>query len=197
MKGGIDKVKPKILNYQIGNKATGFSLLELVLVIFIVGFLVAVLVPKLNELHDDAHTSAVRLSMTSLRAAVNLSHGLWESSSRETGDFLLEGYGEQDLIMNKAGWPVAVMDSQWENRRGSQPYSASTCVKLWNALLKDSAPQVSANDTSGYSYQAEYSKGHCRYRYRISQDDLRIEYDLKTGRVELLSDSEKSGVGQR
>lgn len=187
----------KALHCQTGKMRSGFSLLELVLVIFIVSFLVAVLVPKLNELHGDAHASAVRLSATSLRAAVNLSHSLWESSRREAGDFLLEGYGEQDLIMNKAGWPVAVMDSSWNDSIRSKSYSAATCVKLWNALLKDSAPQVSADDTEGYSYQAEYARGHCRYRYRISQDDLRIEYDLKTGRVELLSDSEKSGVGQR
>lgn len=169
--------------------SSGFSLLELVLVIFIISFLVAVLVPKLNELNDDAHTSAVRLTMTSFRAAVNLAHGLWQSGSLEGKGSVLEGYGEHNLIMNSAGWPVDVVNTARSGSKGKSS-SATTCVKLWNALLKDSAPMVSATDKQGIAYLAEYSKSHCRYRYRNSQDDLRIEYDLKSGRVELLSDSE-------
>jgi len=180
---------------QKGIKHFGFSLLELVLVIFIISFLVAVLVPKLNELNDDAHASAVRLTMTSYRAAVNLAHGLWESSGREGNGSVLKGYGEHNLIMSSAGWPVGVVDYT-RSARNRKISSATTCVKLWNALLKDSAPLVSATDKKDFSYLAEYTNGHCRYRYRNSQDDLRIEYDLKSGRVELLSDSEESGVGQ-
>lgn len=174
---------------QSGIRYSGFSLLELVLVIFIISFLVAILVPKLNDLNDDAHTSAVRLTMTSFRAAVNLAHGLWESSGREGKGSVLKGYGEHNLIMSNAGWPVAVDNSARSTSKRKTP-SATACVKLWNALLKDSAPLVSAREQAGIAYLAEYTNGRCQYRYRNSQDDLRIKYDLKSGRVELLSDSE-------
>ena len=171
----------------------GFSLFELMIVLSLISVLVAVLLPKLTELQEDAHISSVRMTANSLQAAVNLTHSIWQSQGSQYSRLPLQGFGGDDVLMNRNGWPenalVKDADSTTSSDRKRNHSEAETCLRIWKALLKDSAPLISADSEGNSLFKAESFKGHCRYRYRIYQDELRIDYDPIKGRVFLISDS--------
>lgn len=191
-----------IINKRLVNKA-GFSLLEFTLVLIIISALVAILIPKFNHLQDDAHQASVQLTANSLQAAVRLTHSLWQSQGSNSKTGVLKGFGGGNILMGKNGWPMDVIETSRQDSAMAATRFAldnSTCVRLWNGLLKDSAPKVGLeiepdsvgrsdnNSALDFLYLAQLVSGTCRYRYRLNQDVLRIKYDLATGRVITLFD---------
>ncbi len=69
----------------------GFTLIELVIVIVILGILAAVAVPKFVGLTKDAKVSAVKGFAGSLRAAANIVHAKWLVEDNNSGSVDLEG----------------------------------------------------------------------------------------------------------
>jgi competence protein ComGC len=185
----LTRVKGK----RLFNEA-GFSLLEFALVLMITSVLAVVLISKINHLQDDAYETSVELTANSLQAVVRLTHSVWQSKGSSNKSELLQGFGSGNILMGKHGWPIDVFDM---NQQGSSKMSEgfalsnSTCLRLWNGLLKDSAPTVGVKTESDNMaesdiesiYLAQLEGGICQYRYRLNRDGLRIHYDLATGRV--------------
>tara|TARA_R110001583_G_scaffold132607_1_gene284598 strand:+ start:3307 stop:3933 length:627 start_codon:yes stop_codon:yes gene_type:complete len=183
----------RINNERLFNKA-GFSLLEFTIALVIIAALVSVLIPKLNELQDNAHKSNVQLTANSLQSAVNLAHNLWQSQGSMNKTALLKGYGEGNILMGGKGWPVSALsmneDDSIENIT-RLALNSSTCKRLWNGLLKNTSPKVNAvsdskRDELGelkFIYLTEFNQGVCSYHYLLTNNGWRIEYDLGTGRV--------------
>jgi type II secretory pathway pseudopilin PulG len=180
----------RIKSERLFNKA-GFSLLEFTLALMIIAALVSVMIPKLNNLQDDAHHASVQLTANSLQSAVNLTHSLWQSQGSNNQAALLKGFGRGNILMGSKGWPIDAISLTADHAQAAKirpARNSSTCIRLWNGLLKDSAPKVAKvteqiNEAMKVAYLAQYTKDICRYRYRLNQDELRIDYDLATGRV--------------
>ena len=58
----------------------GFTLIELVVVIVILGILAAFAVPRFMGLEDQARVASVNAMAGSLRSAATMAHGVWEAS---------------------------------------------------------------------------------------------------------------------
>lgn len=183
----------RIRDKRLFNKA-GFSLLEFTLVLIIISALVTILIPKFDLLQVDAHQSSVQLTANSLQAAVRLTHSLWQSQGSNKKTELLKGFGRGNILMGKKGWPIDAINMDPQNPLIVDVRFAldnSTCVRLWNGLLKNSAPKVEleieddnvADNQNSSAYVAQLISGTCQYRYLLNQNDLRINYDLATGRV--------------
>lgn len=182
----------KVNSERLFNKA-GFSLLEFTIALIIISALVSLLMPKLNDLQDDAHKASVQLTANSLRSAVNLTHSLWQSQGAMNKTAVLKGYGRGNILMGNKGWPVDALHDQDDSMLTTTRFvlNSSTCVRLWNGLLKDTAPKVELAQTKKQKIEefpsavffAELDQGLCRYRYLLASSNLRIEYDLATGRV--------------
>jgi type II secretory pathway pseudopilin PulG len=180
----------RIKDERLCNKA-GFSLLEFTLALMIMTALVSILIPKLNDLQDDAHRASVQLTANSLQAAVNLTHSLWQSQGSNNRTVLLKSFGRGNILIGSEGWPIDAISLNADYAKAASTRSSrnsSTCIRLWNGLLKDSAPKVvkvaeNINVAINVAYFAQFTKDICRYRYRLNQDELRIDYDLATGRV--------------
>ena len=69
----------------------GFTLIELVIVIVIIGILAAVAVPRFAGLTKEAKVSAVKGFAGSLRAATNIVHAKWLVVDNDSGSVNLEG----------------------------------------------------------------------------------------------------------
>jgi len=62
------------LNKQKGNTQTGFTLIELVVVIVILGILAVTAAPKFIDIQDDAHTATLQAVKASMQTVSTLVH---------------------------------------------------------------------------------------------------------------------------
>lgn len=149
----------------------GFTLLELVVVIVIVGLLATVALPRLMNATGDAQAASVNGTAGALAAGVAMVRAQWElnRASRRGGENNVAGFGEGDVDVNELGWPVAT---------ASGP-GAQGCAELWRGVLLGSAPRVAVSGTA--TYLVEFAAPLCRYRYQ--RDTRSIEYDTRTGAV--------------
>jgi MSHA pilin protein MshA len=77
----------------------GFTLIELVVVIVILGILAAFALPKFMGLEGQARTAAVKSMIGSVQSAANMAYGVWEASG---------GSGAAgNVVINGTNYPVA------------------------------------------------------------------------------------------
>ena len=89
--------------------AYGFSLLELMISVFIIAVLIAVFIPNINSMQGKGHQRNVQLTASNLQLAVNLTHSLWMTKGIKKSQSLLKIDGDQPLLMNQLGWPIDVL----------------------------------------------------------------------------------------
>jgi MSHA pilin protein MshA len=69
----------------------GFTLIELVVVIIILGILAAFAVPKFMGLEGQARIAAVKSIGGSMEAADSMAHGIWEATAAPASPITIEG----------------------------------------------------------------------------------------------------------
>ena len=165
-------------------KQKGFTLVELVVVIVILGVLAAVALPRFMNATEDAHTSAVKGTGGALAAGVALLHSQWELN-RAKGDLNadpgdnINNFGAGNVDVSSAGWPVATDDT-------NSTTDAADCAALWEALLQGSAPTVATAAATGIDYVASYAAPDCTFSYSLDGSNpaqRTITYETDTGAV--------------
>jgi len=76
---------------MIRSKQRGFTLIELVVVIIILGILAAFAVPKFMGLEGQARVAAVKSIGGSMEAADSMAHGIWEATANPVSPLTIEG----------------------------------------------------------------------------------------------------------
>ncbi len=179
----------------------GFSLVELVIVIVVVGLLAVAALPRFLDVTDEAKKSSIEGVAGGFATAVLSARAQWEAEARPSEKIGVETYN----TVNYDGvdfWLTRSKNSKSEDTdfRDGYPWtvnsdssvapgdiSSETCAELMQNLLQN-PPNVAAVDDvddSNYKYSAEANSGEatCTYIQLEGNTEHQFVYEIKTGRV--------------
>lgn len=113
-------------------KQTGFSLIELVIVIVILGLLAATAIPRFLNVTDDAEDASVDGVAGGLSTAVSFVRSQWEVDGRQSNSVILDGTSVS--LDPNFGYPTGT------SATAATAMSDASCQQVFNTVLQ-SAPR--------------------------------------------------------
>jgi prepilin-type N-terminal cleavage/methylation domain-containing protein len=165
-------------------KQTGFTLIELILVIVILGIMAVIALPKFSNLQNDAEQAVVKNTAGALQSGVKIAQLKWRTSGEQRNNLALTGPNTSANFSNMVDFSqfgCPVQHWQINNEANPSANNATDCLTVFllimnrcNTAATDCGGQ--ADDQFTHSY---LGSGVCEYTYR-DNTNYKIRYETNT-----------------
>jgi prepilin-type N-terminal cleavage/methylation domain-containing protein len=160
----------------MGRSSRGFTVIELVVVITLIGLLAAVGLPRLASLRTEAHRASVGGTAGGFQSAVALVHLTWVAKGLTAATDNLPGFGAGDVDVNTTGYPT-------DTSGGNTINGGARCMRVWNGILTG-PPSIATAAGATTNYRATRSGQTCIYTYlRDTAVARSFRYNALTGQI--------------
>ena len=152
----------------------GFTLIELIFVIVVIGLLASVAVPKFMQTKVSASSASAKSIVSSLRTAIETKHGDWMINDDLGTD---DGYTPQ-------GYPQK-LDEASANTAGEKLFVGTSKMKILKNPIKSCL-----NVDCWFKYKADDEDNNISYyAYKLGDDDnLTLDYNGSNGELKCNGD---------
>ena len=181
------------------NKQQGFTIIELVVVILLLGILTATALPRFMDVTDEAHDAVVDGVLGGLNTATGLFRAQYFGKGQPAAGQVVPEFGLGTLVTNTSGYPVGT------NVGTATLVTTADCVDVFNGLLQSGRPTmasiaasgaamavgdvVPANATADFLAKLDTGNNLCEYAYTGQFTDATagdvdvLQYNPSTGEV--------------
>ena len=149
-------------------KQSGFTLIELVIVVVILGFLAVTAIPKFIDLTDQAKQANIEGMAGGFATGISLARAQWEAEARPTdsSNRNVVDYDGTDVLLTtanktsgiRAGYIVASIGGVGVANGETlvSGFGANNCLDVWNSILQQPPSAATSittlNDNGGTDY---------------------------------------------
>lgn len=147
------------------HKQQGFSLIELVIVIVILGLLAATAIPRFLNVTDDAEDATVDGVAGGLATAVSFVRSQWEVDGRRNDVVVMDGH--KVALDPRFGYPTGLTNTD------ATQMTAASCQQVFNDVLQNAPRNVLLSQDARRS----------RYLVSVEENNVPSSVDLNGNQV--------------